>query len=128
MYRITIADLAREAGVWRKTVSGVLIDKMEISASTRESVMRVIERLGYGPSGVARSLATSRTLTVGLVVPDIFNPFSPREPFRPATVTSRVPVLPTRKVVTRPRSHCFRSVLRSTGSSATTTSSPSGSS
>src|SRR5215213_3709026 len=39
--------------------------------------MRVIERLDYSPSGVARSLATNRTLTVGLVVPDITNPFFP---------------------------------------------------
>jgi LacI family transcriptional regulator len=75
--RITIADVAREAGVSRQTVSRVLNDKDEISASTRESVMRVIERLGYSPSGVARSLATNRTLTVGLVVPDITNPFFP---------------------------------------------------
>ena len=52
-------------------------DKDEISTSTRESVMCVIERLGYSPSGVARSLATNRTLTVGLVVPDITNPFYP---------------------------------------------------
>jgi LacI family transcriptional regulator len=75
--RITIADVAREAGVSRQTVSRVLNDKDEISASTRKSVMRVIERLGYSPSGVARSLATNRTLTVGLVVPDITNPFFP---------------------------------------------------
>ena len=76
--RITIADVAREAGVSRQTVSRVLNDKDEIRASTRESVMRVIERLGYSPSGVARSLATNRTLTVGLVVPDITNPFFPK--------------------------------------------------
>jgi LacI family transcriptional regulator len=75
--RTTIADVAREAGVSRQTVSRVLNDKEEIRASTRESVMRVIERLGYSPSGVARSLATNRTLTFGLVVPDITNPFFP---------------------------------------------------
>lgn len=77
MNKITIADVAREAGVSRQTVSRVLNDKREISASTRESVMRVIERLGYRPSGIARSLATNKTLTVGLVVPDITNPFFP---------------------------------------------------
>jgi LacI family transcriptional regulator len=75
--RTTIADVAREAGVSRQTVSRVLNDKGEISASTRESVTRVIERLGYSPSGIARSLATNKTLTVGLVVPDITNPFFP---------------------------------------------------
>jgi LacI family transcriptional regulator len=76
-HRITIADVAREAGVSRQTVSRVLNDKDEIRASTRESVMHVIERLGYSPSGIARSLATNKTLTVGLVVPDITNPFFP---------------------------------------------------
>jgi LacI family transcriptional regulator len=76
-HRITIADVAREAGVSRQTVSRVLNDKSEIRASTRESVMHVIERLGYSPSGIARSLATNKTLTVGLVVPDITNPFFP---------------------------------------------------
>jgi LacI family transcriptional regulator len=76
-HRITIADVAREAGVSRQTVSRVLNDKGEIRASTRESVMRVIERLGYSPSGIARSLATNKTLSVGLVVPDITNPFFP---------------------------------------------------
>jgi LacI family transcriptional regulator len=75
--KITIADVAREAGVSRQTVSRVLNDKSEIRASTRESVMQVIERLGYSPSGIARSLATNKTLTVGLVVPDITNPFFP---------------------------------------------------
>jgi LacI family transcriptional regulator, galactose operon repressor len=75
--KITIADVAREAGVSRQTVSRVLNDKSEIRPSTRESVMRVIERLGYSPSGIARGLATNKTLTVGLVVPDITNPFFP---------------------------------------------------
>jgi len=69
--------VAREAGVSRQTVSRVLNGKAEISASTRESVMKVIERLGYRPSGVARGLATNRTLAIGLVVPDIANPFFP---------------------------------------------------
>lgn len=77
MNRITIADVAREAGVSTQTVSRVINDKAEITASTRESVMKVIERMGYRPSGVARSLATNKTLTVGLVVPDIANPFFP---------------------------------------------------
>lgn len=75
--KVTISDVAREAGVSRQTVSRVLNDKAEISDSTRESVMRVIEDLGYSPSGIARSLATNKTLTVGLVVPDITNPFFP---------------------------------------------------
>ncbi|HSJ53047.1 MAG TPA: LacI family DNA-binding transcriptional regulator, partial [Anaerolineae bacterium] len=42
---------------------------------TRRHVLAVIDRLGYRPSGIARGLATQRTNTLGLVVPDIANPF-----------------------------------------------------
>ena len=73
--RITISDVAREAGVSLMTVSRVINDKGEISPSTRQHVLDVIERLGYRPSGIARGLATQRTGTIGLVVPDIANPF-----------------------------------------------------
>jgi LacI family transcriptional regulator len=73
--RVTIADVAREAGVSMMTVSRVINDKGEISSTTRQYVMDVIDRLGYRPSGIARGLATQRTATLGLVVPDIANPF-----------------------------------------------------
>jgi LacI family transcriptional regulator len=75
--KVTIADVAREAGVSTQTVSRVLNNKAEISPSTRELVAQVIERLGYRPNGLARGLASSRTLTIGLSVPDIANPFFP---------------------------------------------------
>ena len=75
--KTTIADVAREAGVSSQTVSRVINNKGEISAETRKSVLAVIERLGYRPSSIARSLATSRTHTIGLSVPDIANPFWP---------------------------------------------------
>jgi LacI family transcriptional regulator len=75
--RVTIADVAREAGVSTQTVSRVLNNKAEISPSTRELVAQVIERLGYRPNGLARGLASNRTLTIGLSVPDIANPFFP---------------------------------------------------
>lgn len=73
--RITIADVAREAGVSLMTVSRVINDKGEISPATRQHVLEVIERLGYRPSGIARGLATRRSGALGLVVPDIANPF-----------------------------------------------------
>ena len=57
------------------TVSRVINGKGEISPSTRRHVLDVIERLGYRPSGIARGLATQRTGTIGLVVPDVANPF-----------------------------------------------------
>ena len=73
--RVTISDVASEAGVSMMTVSRVINNKGEISDSTRQHVLEVIERLGYRPSGIARGLATKRTGTLGLVVPDIANPF-----------------------------------------------------
>lgn len=73
--RVTIADVAREAGVSMMTVSRVINNKGEVSTSTREAVRAAIERLGYRPSSIARGLATRRTATIGLVVPDVANPF-----------------------------------------------------
>lgn len=75
--RFTIADVAREAGVSTQTVSRVLNDKAELNPSTRRRVVGVIERLGYSPNSVARSLVTNRTYAIGLTVPDICNPFFP---------------------------------------------------
>ncbi|MGQ9490799.1 MAG: LacI family DNA-binding transcriptional regulator [Anaerolineae bacterium] len=72
---MTIADVAREAGVSQQTVSRVLNNKAEISPETRARVLKVIERLGYRPSLLARGLVTHKTMTLGLVVPDIANPF-----------------------------------------------------
>ncbi len=73
--RITIADVAHEAGVSPMTVSRVINDKGDVSAATRQRVLAVIERLNYRPSGIARGLATQRTGTLGLVIPDVSNPF-----------------------------------------------------
>lgn len=70
-----MADVAREAGVSSMTVSRVINEKGEVSEATRERVLAVIEQLGYRPSGIARGLATRRTGTLGLVVPDVANPF-----------------------------------------------------
>lgn len=73
--RVTIADVANQAGVSAQTVSRVINNKGEISAETRERVLTVIQELGYRPNRIARSLATQQTYTIGLVIPDIANPF-----------------------------------------------------
>jgi LacI family transcriptional regulator len=70
-----MADVAREAGVSSMTVSRVINNKGDVSEATRDRVLAMIERLDYRPSGIARSLATQRTGTLGLVVPDVANPF-----------------------------------------------------
>ncbi len=73
--RITMSDVAREAGVSLMTVSRVVNNKGEISPDTRQRIQDVIDKLGYRPSGIARSLAGGQTYTLGLVVPDIANPY-----------------------------------------------------
>jgi LacI family transcriptional regulator len=73
--RTTIKDIAREAGVSTQTVSRALNNKDEISADTRARVLRIANQLGYRPNRIARSLATQRTQNLGLVVPDVANPF-----------------------------------------------------
>lgn len=73
--RVTMADVAREVGVSMMTVSRVVNDKGPVSVETRRRVLDAIQRLGYRPSGIARGLATRHTGTLGLVVPDVANPF-----------------------------------------------------
>jgi LacI family transcriptional regulator len=73
--RVTIADVAREAGVSMMTVSRVVNDKDGVSQETRQAIEEVIHKLDYRPNILARGLATQRTGTLGLVVPDISNPF-----------------------------------------------------
>ena len=72
---VTMADVAREAGVSVMTVSRVVNHKGEVSDTTRQRVQEVIDRLGYSPSTIARGLVTKRTGTLGLIVPDSANPF-----------------------------------------------------
>lgn len=73
---VTRVDVARRAGVSVATVSYVLNDGPRgVSAETKARVLEAVEELGYFPSEVARSLRTSRTLTIGLIVTDIVNPF-----------------------------------------------------
>ena len=73
--RVTMADVAREAGVSTMTVSRVINNKGDVSPATRQRVLDVIKRLRYRPSSIARGLATRRTRTLGLVIPDVANPF-----------------------------------------------------
>jgi len=70
-----MTDVAREAGVSKQTVSRILSGKGEASPPTIERVHEVVSRLGYRPSSLARSLATNRTLTLGLIVPNLSNPY-----------------------------------------------------
>ena len=74
----TIKDVARLANVSITTVSRVLNNKPEgVSEETRQRVLEVVEHLNYQPNRVARGLVTRRTNTLGLILPDITNPFFP---------------------------------------------------
>jgi LacI family transcriptional regulator len=73
--RATIQDVARLAGVSRQTVSRATNDKPGIDPSTRQRVLAVAQELGYRPSRFARAMVGQSTVTVGLVIPDILNPY-----------------------------------------------------
>ncbi len=71
----TIRDVAREAGVSIATVSRVFNDSSLVSEETIGLVRAVAERLNYWPNGVARSLITSRTHALGVLLPEIYGEF-----------------------------------------------------
>ena len=68
---VTIYDVAREANVSMATVSRVVNGNPNVKPATRKKVTACIERLGYRPNAVARGLASRKTTTVGVIVPDI---------------------------------------------------------
>ncbi|MEX1030661.1 MAG: catabolite control protein A [Paenibacillaceae bacterium] len=70
---VTIYDVAREASVSMATVSRVVNNNPNVKPQTRKKVFEAIERLGYRPNAVARGLASKKTTTVGVVIPDISN-------------------------------------------------------
>ena len=73
--RVTIGDVARAAGVSIPTVSKVINQRDGVAPATMLRVQQVVEELGYETSLVARSLRSSRTGVVGILVPE-FEPFS----------------------------------------------------
>ncbi|HEX3811839.1 MAG TPA: LacI family DNA-binding transcriptional regulator [Mycobacteriales bacterium] len=75
MPMVTIAEVAAAAGVSPSTVSRTFAAPDLVKPPTRERVLAVGERLGYAPNPIARSLALGRTASIGVIVPDIANPF-----------------------------------------------------
>ena len=73
--KVTRDDVARLAGVSTATVSYVINNgPRPVARDKQKSVQEAIRKLGYEPDGVARSLVTKRTRTIGFIVPDILNP------------------------------------------------------
>jgi LacI family transcriptional regulator len=76
--KYTIKDIAAKAGVSITTVSRVLNMKEEgMSLKTREKVLKVIDEMNYTPNHFARGLITNKSKLLGLIVPNINNPFFP---------------------------------------------------
>ena len=70
---ITIYDVAREANVSMATVSRVVNGNPNVKPATRKRVLDVIDELDYRPNAVARGLASKKTTTVGVIIPDVTN-------------------------------------------------------
>ena len=72
---ITLKELAKELNVSVSTVSKALNDSPEISQQTIEKVKKLASERNYSPNKIALSLKNNRTLTIGVVIPDILNRF-----------------------------------------------------
>lgn len=73
--KVKIVDVAREANVSVATVSRVVNNIPLVNEETRERVLAAIKRTGYKPNAIARSLKIQRTNTIGIMIPDITNPY-----------------------------------------------------
>lgn len=73
---VTIKDIASLAGVSKTTVSKVINNKDDsISAATKDKILQIMKEQNYVPNKLAQGLVTKRTKTIGLLIPDIRNPF-----------------------------------------------------
>jgi LacI family transcriptional regulator len=70
-----LKDIAQDLGLSVVTVSKVLRNHPDIADNTRQRVLKRMQELNYQPNMAARSLVTGRTMTLGLVVPDLLHPF-----------------------------------------------------
>ena len=75
MKKLTIRDIADEAGCSYATVSRVLNNRNGVHPETYKRVMETIEKLDYHPNAFARGLATNTSHTIAIIVPDISNPY-----------------------------------------------------
>lgn len=75
MSNATIKDIAKETGVSIATVSRVLRNRGYASQEVKDKVFAAAKKLNYQPNAVARSLKNHRTNTIGIIIPDISNPY-----------------------------------------------------
>src|SRR5437879_12691187 len=72
---VRMKDVARDLKVSVVTVSKALRDRSDISDATKKRILKRVRELNYQPNWIARSLASGRTHTIGLVVPDLMSSF-----------------------------------------------------
>jgi LacI family transcriptional regulator len=72
---VTLADIARELGLSKMTVSRAINNDPLVSAKTRERVLEVSRRLNYQPNHFARALVTNRSFLIGVIVPDLMHSY-----------------------------------------------------
>jgi LacI family transcriptional regulator len=72
---VRLKDIARDLNLSVVTISKVLRDHPDISAETRDRVLKRMKELNYRPNLAARSLVTGRSYAIGLIVPDLVHPF-----------------------------------------------------
>lgn len=75
MKATTIYDVAKEAGVSIATVSNAINGKGKVSKKKKDEILKVMERMNYQPSVIASALMGKKTYTIGLLIPDVSNPF-----------------------------------------------------
>jgi LacI family transcriptional regulator len=71
----TIYEVSELAGVSLATVSRVINDSGVVSPKTRDKVIEAMRELGYRPNTIAQSLATKRSNSVGVLIPELYGPF-----------------------------------------------------
>lgn len=74
---VTIKDIAKQADVSYGTVSRALNNKYGVGEQTRARILEIAKRLDYSPNAIARGLVKKQTKTIGLIIPDITNPYFP---------------------------------------------------
>ena len=72
---VTLADIARELGISKMTVSRAINNDPLVNAKTRERVLEVSRRLKYRPNQFARALVTNRSFLIGVIVPDLMHSY-----------------------------------------------------
>src|SRR5437763_14035343 len=77
MPRVTMHDVARRAGVSQPLVSQVIgrNPSVRVADATRDRILRAAEELGYRPNVIARALVQSRSYSLGIIIPDLYNSF-----------------------------------------------------